>query len=587
MPGIGPGIGSEVRIEDEQAGIPKVDPASVSGTRTATCPVMQISAPLNSEPIPCLQQIEVATFFQLPSFQIIGLPSPEVAEARERVRAAIDASGLEFPRRRVILNLSPASIRKRGTGLDLSMALAVVAIGSKQKFTLGAWGELGLDGTVKPVGQLTRSLFAAWNGNLKYLLLSWEEFPAAVQILETLRESGEVQGEAPLLVPVRTLSEAWKWIEGGALQLPVAYLPKTFPKNGEEAESEVPIQTSEKTETMSPYLLPLSASMERMIGVATAGCHHTLLLGPKGTGKSHAIEWLIALKPPLSAKERLRQDLIIDLENSTGRPLLEIESSAETEAKLARSVRRVSSQVRPGALLGSATASLIRPGLFSLAHGGLLIADEFPEWHRDSREALREPLERQKITLSRAQGTFELPAQFQMAATGNLCPCGGWPAQLPFPHDLPGNRQQLRCKCTDTVRKAYISRLSGPILDRIDLVALMSQMPPMPQVGQTFNSSATQLGILKEKVFKIKSKFTLLFGKPPGVLTGAETEELLQSNPRVASLLAGSQFSSLRSRHKLVRLAYSFAAWDGQDEPQAVHFTEASCYRAERFAALI
>jgi magnesium chelatase family protein len=537
---------------------------------------MQISAPLNSEPVPCLQQIEVATFFQLPSFQIIGLPGQEVAEARERVRAAIEASGLEFPRRRVVLNLSPASIRKRGTGLDLSMALAVLAIGNSKELALGAWGELGLDGTIKPVGQLTRALYASWKGHLKFLLLSWEECPVALQILDTIRESGELQGEPPVLVPVRTLLEAWKKVEGGVSTLLATQA--SFLVN-QDCVKILKVGTSKKLENQTDLLLPLSASLERIVGVAISGRHHTLLLGPKGTGKSHAIEWFIALKPPLSSKERLRQDLIIDLENYKGRS--HIETQAETEA---RSVRRVSSQVRPGTLIGSATSTMIRPGAFSLAHGGLLIADEFPEWHRDSREALREPLERQKVTLSRAQGSIELPAQFQMAATGNLCPCGGWPSQLPFPYDWVGDKQSLKCKCSDTARKAYISRLSGPILDRIDLVALVSHAPKM---GRIKNQGISQLDILKQKVFDLKNKFVKVLGKPPGDLSGAETEELLQKSSRAESFLKVTQCSSLRSRHKIVRLAYSFAFWDGLEEPLAAHFLEAACYRAERFTSMM
>lgn len=561
---------------------------------------MQISAPLNSEPTPCLQQIEVATFFQLPSFQIIGLPSPEVAEARERVRAAIEASAQEFPRRRVVLNLSPASIRKRGTGLDLAMALAVLAVGIKQKFTLGAWGELGLDGAVKPVGQLTRSLFAAWSGGLKYLILSREEFPMALQVLENIRESGEIGGEPPILVPVHSLAEAWKRIEDGE---------RALARGEHSSSSKAPIQSSPqpvlqrlgpeeplgKLEIKSSYLLPLSPSLERVIGVAAAGHHHILLLGPKGTGKSHAIEWLIALKPPLSPQERLRHDLIVELENATGRPSLEMgaarqlvgrgdqqeEGQQEIES---HSVRRVSSQVRPGALVGSASSTRIRPGVFSLTHGGLLIADEFPEWHRDSREALREPLERQKITLTRAQGRIELPARFQLGASGNLCPCGGWPIQFPFPMDLVGDKKQLRCKCTDTARKTYISRLSGPILDRIDLVVLISQAPKLDKIP---SSSAVQLEVLKKKVFETKEKFNRLFGKPPGNLSGAETESLIQSNPRFARLLEQSGYSSLRSRHKMVRMAYSFSIWDGLDEPLASHLSEASCYRSERYASMM
>src|SRR4051812_9363156 len=147
---------------------------------------MQICAPLNSESIPVLQEIEVATSFQLPSFQIIGLPCPEVAEARERVRSAIEASGIEFPRRRVVLNLSPASIRKRGTGLDLAMALSILAISDRQEIRLGAWGELGLDGSVKPAGQLTRTLFATWQGKLSHLIFSKTEYSQAESALDCI-----------------------------------------------------------------------------------------------------------------------------------------------------------------------------------------------------------------------------------------------------------------------------------------------------------------------------------------------------------------------------------------------------------------
>jgi hypothetical protein len=177
--------------------------------------MIEILAPLNSEPRPSLQDIEVATFFQLPSFHIIGLPGQEVGEARERVRAAIEASGLEFPKRRVVLNLSPASIRKRGTGLDLAMALAVLAIGSEQEFRLGAWGELGLDGAVKPVGQLTRSIYAIWCAGVRILLLSRCEIHEAHQALATIRESREFSSLLPALVPVDSLTEAWNLIESG------------------------------------------------------------------------------------------------------------------------------------------------------------------------------------------------------------------------------------------------------------------------------------------------------------------------------------------------------------------------------------
>jgi magnesium chelatase family protein len=323
----------------------------------------------------------------------------------------------------------------------------------------------------------------------------------------------------------------------------------------------------------------LSPSFERLLGVAASGNHHLLLLGPKGVGKSHAIEWLIGIKPPLDGRERLRRDLIVELENFGLYSVFESQSTLERP-----SIQRVSQQVRPGALMGSATSSTIRPGVFALSHGGILVADELPEWQRDSREALREPLERQKITLTRAHGRIEMPAQFQLAATGNLCPCGGWPVQFPFPAEMKGDKTQLRCRCSDTARRAYLSRLSGPILDRIDLVVLINQIP---KVSTTELTGEIQQKKLLEKVNKTQKKFIQLFGKPPGILSGLEIEKLLEESQGCSQMLEDIGYSSLRSRHKTAKLAFSLAVWDGLELPQGEHFFEASQYRAERLTAMV
>jgi magnesium chelatase family protein len=526
--------------------------------------------------MPLLQQIEVATFFQLPSFQIIGLPGPEVAEAKERVRSAIEASQMEFPRKRVILNLSPASIRKRGTGLDLAMALAVLALGDSWDVHLAAWGELGLDGKVKAAGQLTRTLYAAWQGQVTYLLLSRDEYEKAASALRWIGESHELSGTPPILVPVTSLEEAWQLIAQRELEsfrttrIEGANLNQGF---AEQTSVESPAGTSPKNspraEEGGSSLLTLSPFLERMIGVAAAGQHHFFLLGPRGTGKSHALEWFIAVHPPVSPADRLHHHLLAELAESSSRTHSDGDNLP---------IRRVSSQVRPAALIGGANSVQIRPGEYSLAHGGILIADELPEWPRDSRESLREPLERGKVTLSRVQGSLELSARFLLAANGNLCPCGGWPLQMPVTI-----KKLSRCRCTLTARQNYLAKLSGPILDRMDMIVLFTE-PPVPQNADTLASERLQF--LLKKVLATQKFLKARWGNIPGRLSGADLEALVRKYPNWNKLLDDLNFISLRSRHKILKLALTLSAWDEADSPSPSHFMEAFFYRPERYLLL-
>ncbi len=543
--------------------------------------IMRIFAPLNSEPLPLLQEIEIATFFQLPNFHIIGLPNPEVAEAKERVRAAIDASGLKFPKKRVVLNLSPASIRKKGTGLDLAMALGILLSEVQSVHLVGAWGELSLDGSVKPAGQLTRSIYAAWKGGLSHLFVSQLELSEAVEAFEMIRETQEFSDLPPQIVPIGSLGEAWKLLSTGHLSEgsrfgasgssgsdPVTTL------NPYSQRQKFPIQNSQihptpPSRVRHSDLLPLTPALERIIGVSASGLHHILLLGPRGAGKSHALEWLIALQLPSSSRDQVQRRLSRELN-----PLHSNEPSSSSPGLVAR---RVSAQVRPGALVGGATAFAIRPGEFSLAHGGLLVADELPEWARDSREALREPLERGQVTLTRTQGALELPAQFLLAANGNFCPCGGWPPHFPLPPEWTQHPKALqKCRCTRSARSNYLSKLSGPLLDRIDLVALVA--PPF-QPHQTLKSDENPLSKLQERVQKTRNTLLSKWGKPPGLLTGLEIEKIIQSQ----STSHAEQTQSLRARHKIAKLALTLAAWDSLEEPRPSHWLEASYYRPERF----
>ena len=395
---------------------------------------MRIGAPLNHEPVPFLQWVEIASTLQLPGFHLVGLPNTEVSEARERVRASIEASGFEFPKRRLTLNLSPAYIRKRGTGLDLAIALAVIQSSSEApppNRAIVAWAELGLDGRLKPVGQTLRAVYSCWKAGPTLLIVSAEEERSAEEALQLIRTADSFKGDMEIR-GVRTLREAWEL-------LAILRANEPLPYSGPGTETLSPLKPPDMSR--SP-LLSLPAGLERVICAAAAGAHHVLLLGPRGTGKSHALEWLSALQPEPAPEMHLRQRLLAELRQSWSTPQI-------------APVRRVASQVKPAALLGSVSAGTIRPGEFSLADGGLLIADEFPEWHRDSRECLREPLERGSITLARSHGMIELPAQFALAANGNLCPCGGWPPELPLPPEFETLRAP-RCRCGYRERTQYL-----------------------------------------------------------------------------------------------------------------------------------
>lgn len=528
---------------------------------------MVIASPLTTEAEPVLQRIEVASTLQIPNFHIIGLPAPEVAEARERVRAAIMASDLEFPKRRVVVNLSPASIRKRGTGSDLAIALAILIASQKPELVGNdeatpqpisvATGELGLDGSVRSVGALMRTLYASWRSGAARLLIPAHDIAQTRGYLQLLKLSGSLEGPPPEIHPIKTLKEAWELIKDPSLR-PVS---SSDNKNNEMVPSlDLYPKSYENVSDQSDQLLPLPIELERTICLAAAGQHHILMLGARGTGKSHAVEWLIRLQPPSEASVRVHHLLIQELSHQNfGSPL---------------PIRRVSSRVRADTLVGGMSAAYLRAGEFSLAHGGVLIADELPEWSRDSREVFREPLERGKITLTRSQGSVELPANFTLVANGNLCPCGGWPTE--YFQTKPAYAPPCCCKSGD-VRK-YLSRLSGPILDRIDMVLLVTKAKKYSQ---------SSLVSLRGKVFQANELARTLWGKPGGALHATELENLLKLKPRFKEYLDQSATLSSRSRHKILRMALTIAIWNYLEglsptpEPGFEHFSEALFHRPE------
>ncbi len=481
-----------------------------------------IAAPLNTDVFPALQEIEVSSRFQIPSFQIVGLADREVGEARERIRAAIESSGREFPRKRILVNLSPANVRKSGTGLDLPMAIAILCDGESLPF-ICAWGELGLDGRLKSSGQTLRALYAAWKHGANWLVLPTCDRADLAEAWALLEESSPSDGQVqpPRLCLLSNLSD---WVGKESLEKFEHMVSRaaTAPRSSTSAS------------------LPLGPQLARSIVIAASGEHSVYLVGARGAGKSTAIDMLARIRPRANAQERLTRALLQDLAG----------------VKRQEGPIRVSQNVRPAALIGRVRGSEIRPGQFSLAHGGILVADELPEWSRDSLEILREPLERGQISLTRAEGSAELPSRFLLAATGNLCPCGG-----------------ARCRCPPSIRERYARRISGPLLDRIDLAVFVRAELGAPETPVTF---------LEEQVARTRESLLRSWGSTPGSWRAEAVEAILQERPTLQNSPLLQQAVSLRSRHKLLRVAATLAALDSRPtQILEADLLEAQSYRIE------
>jgi magnesium chelatase family protein len=499
-------------------------------------PSLFLAASLHHQLEPMLQRIEVWSTVAIPSFRVVGLPGPEIIESCERVRAAIVSSGFEFPRRRLLVNLSPAGIRKQGTGTDLAIALAVL-MASDSNGTLNpglivASGELGLDGRVASAGKITRTCLAAIEAGASILILAAEDQCEALKALKLICEARQPGPGSPMGLPrlafVESLHEArlalsdWR-----ALRTP------SFPPDESQPQ---PIPAG--------LLLP-SEKLLRKLLAASAGAHSILLLGPRGTGKSAALRWLSFLREPLGAADRLSHALLQELtgERQSGPPVREVSQHARAEALI-------------GTIAGASRGGQVVPGELALAHGGILIADEFLEWRRDAREALRDPMETGRVILQRGHQSVVFPARFTFAGTANPCPCGGVPPDS--------------CRCSPRLRQAYLERLSGPILDRMDCLEWVGSTP-----ARNALPSRSELEDLQLRVSRTRERLRQDWGDLPGRLSASRLEEIVACHPRLSELQSkwGSQDCSLRRRHREIRVALTLAALDGC-QPGPRHFLD-------------
>ena len=487
-----------------------------------------------------LVQVQVDVSRGMPRFNIVGLPDAGVQESRERVRAAVRNSQFDFPYRRITVNLAPADVRKAGPAFDLPIALGILA--ATEQLATEDWddflavGELSLDGAVRGVsGVLPITLGAKEAGKRKIIV------PAA-----NVAEASVVEGIE--VYPVESLYEASALIGDWASRSPA-------PPSSGDWDLERPEYEMDLSEVKG------QAQVKRALEVAAAGGHNVLMIGPPGAGKTMMARRLPSILPTLSLEEALEVTKIYSIADML---------PSGTALITTRPFRSPHHTVSTAGLVGGGT--IPRPGEVSLAHYGVLFLDEFPEFHRDALEVLRQPLEDGEVTITRAEASLTFPARLMMVAAMNPCPCGYF------------SDATHECTCSHHQIQRYLRRISGPLLDRIDIHVEVPRLKYEELSGEQAGEPSTAVRERVERSRKVqRERFQRAKIFCNAHMGPKHLPQFCPLSDEVQSLLRGAidQLSlSARAYHRIIKLARTIADLEGSPDLAGHHVAESIQYRS-------